>query len=98
MKRRRPLYHVVLTNHSRKRWRYRVGRDAGNLGELLTMVLLEQLPAGLPVRRGFARLFLQKDKLDLSHDMWAFISLPNMRGEWIVLTFRPVTPAERRRF
>jgi hypothetical protein len=88
-------YRVVLTKHSRRRWWYRVGRAPGKLGKLLTMLLLEELPCGLPVRRGYARLFLRGDRLDLPHDMWAFVSLPNMRGEWVCLTFRPVRAGER---
>jgi hypothetical protein len=79
---------VSLSEHAKDRWIERAGRPPGKLPDLIALLLIEQLAAGLTVRDGKAMLPLSAQALCLPDDLVACIGLPDWRGsgKWLRLS------------
>jgi hypothetical protein len=88
--RKRTKIHVRLGEHAEKRWIERAMRPPGRLADLIAMLLIESMGAGLCVHHGRAMLPLDAELLDLPQDLVACIDLPDIYGIWKVVTFKPI--------
>lgn len=89
MQKRRKII-VRLGEHAEDRWIKRAGRHPGRLTELIAMLLHERLGTGLDVHHGRAMLQLGAEQLGLPQDLVACIDLPDYRGVWRIVTFKPI--------
>lgn len=87
--RKRRKIKVILEPHAEERWLERAERPPGNLACLISALLIERLPSGLPVDRGRALLPLDPVLLDLPRPLVACLELPDLYGVWRVVTFKP---------
>lgn len=82
--------HVELSEHAKERWIERVGRSPGKLNRLIREILIDQLGAGLIVQQKRVVITLTGKKFRLPFDLMAYLDLPDYRGVWRVITFKPI--------
>lgn len=80
---------VRLGEHAEDRWIERAGRPPGQLIDLIEVLLREHIRVGLQVHRNRALLPLKAEKFNLPINLIACIDLPDARGYWKVVTFKP---------
>ena len=89
-RRKIPKIQVRLGEHAEARWIKRARRRPGELANLIAMLLIDRLGAGLTVHHGRAMLPLSAQVLNLPEDLVACIELPDNFGVWRVVTFKPL--------
>lgn len=69
-------HRVKLSNHAGDQWRERTGCSPNNVERLLTALLNEQMPIGLPMRKGQLILKLSAETFGLTQDVMVPLIVP----------------------